>query len=89
MAFFFSSGALSPVTLKLLLLQAIDAIQQVGSIARAIVYDQGSNNRSMYKQLGISAASPYLLYNNQKIVFFYDSPHLMKNAQNNLKKGGF
>lgn len=80
---------MSPTTLKLLLLQAIDAICKVGLIVRAVVSDQGSNNRAMYRQLGISATNPYLVYNGQKIVFFYDSPHLMKNIRNNLNKGDF
>jgi len=40
-------------------------------------------------QVGSSVSKPHFLHNNNRVIVFYDSPHLLKNKLNNLKKSSF
>ena len=84
-----SSGPLNASTLKLALLSCIEKVQSTGFIIKAVILDQGSNNRSMMTSLGVSPSKPFMMYKGSKLHVFYDPPHLLKNIRNNLKKTGF
>jgi hypothetical protein len=86
---FLTSGTMSSIVLKSMLLTCIDKVQETGLIVKAVICDQGSNNRSMISKLGVSVKQPNFLHNGRIIHVFYDPPHLLKNIRNNLKKSGF
>ena len=88
-AYFFSSGAIKATKLKTLLIEAIRAINKTGLICCAIVCDQGSNNQSVMKSLGINVNKPFFTVDDNKINLIYDPPHALKNVRNNLKSTGF
>jgi hypothetical protein len=87
--FFFSSGTIAAPMLKNLVCDSFDALHKVGFRVKAFVCDQGSNNRLMMKKLGLTSSNPVLRRNDEDIHFFYDTPHLIKNIRNNLRKSGF
>ena len=76
----------SSSTLKTRIVKGVKLAQESGLIPTAIVMDQGSNNMSALKQLGITKRKPFFFVNGSKIYVIFDPPHLMKNIRNNLKK---
>ena len=52
--YFLTSGTVSPTTLKALMMSCINQLASVGLTVRAIVCDQGANNRSMIKSMNSS-----------------------------------
>ena len=57
----------------------------LGLTVRAVVCDQGSNNRAAFKHLGATAADPVLKLNSLvPIVGIFDPPHLIKSFRNAL-----
>ena len=87
--FFFSSGPMPAEKLKILLTDAINALNETGLNVKIVICDQGSNNRSMLQKLGVTVTSPFFHVNSKKIYAMYDPPHLIKNVRNNLKKTGY
>ena len=57
-------------------------------LVKAVICDQGSNNRSMVTELWVDADNPTFEVNGEIQVLF-DPPHLLQNIQNNLTKLGF
>lgn len=55
----------------------------------AVICDQGSPNRTAYKQLGVSISQPYVTIQNKRIFCLYDVVHLFKSFRNNLLKSNF
>lgn len=53
---------------------------------RAIVSDQGSNNRRCFSQLGITKEKPFFYHNSHKVYGLYDVPHLFKSIRNTFLK---
>lgn len=51
---------------------------------RAIICDQGPNNRSTLTKLGFTKDKPWIDANGNKIFSVYDVPHLIKNIRNNF-----
>lgn len=64
-------------------------LESIGLNVKVVVCDQGSNNRSMMKSLGVTVDSPHFEMNGKSLHVLYDPPHLLKNICNNLKKSGF
>ena len=88
--YFYSSGPIKAETLQCLTLKAIEKLATAGFKVRALVCDQGTNNRRFIETLaGVTADKPYLLHADQKVHIFYDPPHLLKSIRNNLQKTGF
>ena len=87
--FFFTSGTIRANILKELLFQGIDKLKEIGLNVKACVCDQGSNNTSLMRSLGVTVQSPYFQFDDQPVFVIYDPPHLLKNIRNNLKKHGF
>lgn len=58
-------------------------------MVKGLVCDQGTNNVSALKALGVTSQQPFLLYEGEKYHVFYDVPHLLKSLRNNLLTGDF
>jgi len=80
-----SSGNLKSSTLALLITAAIDALISVGLRQRVVVCDQGTNNQSAMRSLGVERQKSFFLHNDQKIILVFDLPYLIKNVRNNLR----
>lgn len=87
--YFLSSGPINGNLLKCLLSQCVDKLIQIGLKVKAVICDQGSNNRKAIEGLGVTESRPYFCHNQNKIYVLYDPPHLLKNTRNNLKKTGY
>ena len=89
-AFFFSNGTMRSNKLKTLMLDGIRMINNTGLKCVGVVCDQGANNLSVMKSLGVTIDNPFFFINNEtKINLFYDPPHALKNIRNNLKTKDF
>ena len=55
---FFTSGNMSSIVLKFMLLTCIDKLQETSLIIKAVICDQGSINRSMMSKLSGSFKKP-------------------------------
>lgn len=88
-SYFFPSKSTPSNKLKPLLFKAIDLANEIGLKVKIVVCDQGSNNQSLYRLLGITNECPYIMRNNEQIHFLYDVPHLIKSLRNNFHKYGF
>ena len=54
-----------------------------------MICDQGSNNCSVFRNLGVTADKPYFHHLESEILVMFDPPHLLKNIRNNLLKHSF
>ena len=87
--YFLTSGTVSGVVLKDLLLSCLDKVNDIGLDPKIVICDQGSNNRNAITLLGITVDKPFFQYNEKKVLVMYDPPHLLKNVRNNFKKSGY
>lgn len=83
---YFADKNINGEKLKELLFLNIEAITKIGLNIRAVICDQGSNNRNLFSRLRISPDKPYFLYGEKKIYCGYDVPHLIKSFRNQLIK---
>lgn len=84
--YFVSENGIKAENLKEIIEANLKICQELGLKVRAIVCDQGPNNRKFYKLLNVSEHNPFTIYNSQKIYCFYDFPHLIKSLRNLLLK---
>lgn len=84
LAYYVSAGPITAKRLKLCLEKCMLEVERLGLRNTAIICDQGSNNRSVYKMFGVTKSEPYFFFNDNKIIALYDTPHLIKNVRNNL-----
>lgn len=75
--------------LKNIVLECINSLNDVGYIVKVLTCDQGPHNQALANKLGVNAASPHFVVNNELIYFMYDPPHLLKSVRNNLVKYNF
>lgn len=87
--YYLTHSTMAATILKDRLLELITLLQGIGLTVVATVCDQGTNNRSMYRALGVSQDSPVFTVGDQQVVAIYDSPHLLKNIRNGMKKYGY
>ena len=72
------------------MLECVKHLHDIGLQVILFICDQGSNNRVMMTQLGISVPKPWFTDSEgHKVFVMYDTPHLIKNPRNNFKKYGF
>jgi len=45
---------------------------------RVVLCDQGTNNQSAMRSLGVEWQKPFFLHNDQKIIVIFDPPRLIK-----------
>ena len=68
---------------------AIEKLKFLGLTIKAVILDQGSNNCSVFRNLGVTADKPYFNHLESEILIMFDPPHLLKNIRNNLMKHSF
>ncbi|XP_035824336.1 uncharacterized protein LOC101846722 isoform X1 [Aplysia californica] len=76
-------------TKSAILQSVIHNIKQIGLTPKIVICDQGTNNRSIMKRLGVTTAQPFFHLEGLKIFAMFDPPHLIKNIRNNLKRNRF
>lgn len=86
--YFLNMKAMVANNFKDILLEIIEKVSQTGFLIKTIVCDLGSNNVKLRRLLSVIVTDPYITYE-EKIVFLYDAPHLLKCVRNNLKKYDF
>ena len=89
LGYFLTSGTMVGSVINILLRQCIDKLKNIGLTVVICVCDQGSNNQSLFKQLGITTKAPYFMHNSSQVFMMFDPPHLLKNVRNNMKKHGY
>lgn len=88
--YFLSSGPVKASVMKDLLFIVMDKLHAIGLTVIIVISDQGSNNISLFEtQLGVTSDRPYFHFQNHRVFFMYDPPHLIKSIRNNLKNHGF
>lgn len=88
-SYYFCHGSLNQHNLKLLIEYNLKNLFGMGYNPRAIVCDQGTNNRGAFKLLGVTSDIPYFFFDSHKIFGIFDVPHLFKSFRNNLLTGNF
>lgn len=73
-------------SLKTLVVSCISKLQKIGLKVVSTVCDQGSNNISLFNELGLSVDQTSFEVNGEKIFFMFDPPHLLKSFRNNLMR---
>jgi len=87
--YFFSKGPISGLKLKTIIMTTIKKLKSIDLIPKVIICEQGTNNQKLRNLLKITIDEPFLTFEDEKIYFMYDTPHLIKSVRNNLKKYDF
>lgn len=82
--FYASAGPTKGPLLADLIKEVLQKLFEIKLVPRAIVSDQGSNNRAAYSSLGGTKQTPFFFLNSKKIYFIFDVPHLIKSLRNNF-----
>ncbi|XP_049964243.1 uncharacterized protein LOC126484691 [Schistocerca serialis cubense] len=82
--YYFCKGTVGAMHLTAIFYEVVKRLKEIGLVVKTCVTDQGSNFVDWRKRLGITQDNPILVYEEQKIYFFYDTPHLFKSIRNNL-----
>jgi hypothetical protein len=86
LCYFLSASATCSEKLRDLLLNVIERLGEIGFTVKAVVCDQGANNRSLFAKSGVTVAKPFVEVNQNKFYFLRDPPHLLKSIRNNFRK---
>lgn len=73
--------------LKSIITDAVRNLVKAGLYPKGLINDQGITQ--LAKILNITKENPVFEVDDQKLVYMYDSPHLLKSARNNLLKYSF
>jgi len=80
----FVETACSSKILKDLIFDVIIKLRNSGATVLAFVTDMGSNFMQLSRELGISTENSIFSVKEEKIVYFFDTPHLIKALRNML-----
>jgi len=72
-AYFFSMGTMKDDKPKSLMIDAIRKVNETGLKCVAVTCDQGANNQSVMKKLGVSVTNPTFTVDNSEIHAFFDT----------------
>ncbi|CAH1284744.1 unnamed protein product [Diabrotica balteata] len=80
--------------LQVILTETLKSLFRCGLNVCAIISDLGSNNWKFANNMNITPENPYFIFKqnfqeDKKIIFMFDTPHLIKLARNNLLKNHF
>lgn len=89
LAYCFTTNSFPAAELKIKMEKCINKISKTGLIVRAVIADMGSNFIQLSNILGITLANVEFLMDNQKFIYLFDTPHLIKATRNNLLKNHF
>ena len=71
------------------LYEMIDTLTAVGLHVVTIISDLGSNFQKLLTHLKVTPQQPWFIYKGMRIVYLFDTPHLIKAIRNNLIKHNF
>jgi len=83
-AYFLAHSGVKHKLLKDLIIDVLSELFKSGLCPKVLVCDQGTNNQSALKSLGVDENNPYFFVENNKIYSIFDVPHLIKSLRNNL-----
>lgn len=83
-AYFLAHSGVNHKLLKNLIVDVIAELLKIGLCPKMLVCDQGTNNQSALKSLGINEKKPFFFVEENKIFSIFDVPHLFKSIRNNL-----
>ena len=86
LSYFVSESAIESDKLFLLIKDNLDKCADLGLNIRAVVCDQGPNNRKAFNMLGLSIERPFFYHQDKYIAGIFDVPHLIKSVRNTLLK---
>ena len=90
LSYFLTDGTVKPETLQTLTQSCLEKMEKIGLQTKALICDQGANNRCFLQKLeNVSTERPYIVTNNKKVFVLYDLPHLLKNVRHNFKKSNY
>lgn len=87
-AYFFSNTSVPPKKFKLITIQTIEMLQNIGLEILGLICDMAGTNIGLFKELNVSEECPYFTVNGKHITAIYDPPHLLKSTRNNVEKYG-
>ncbi|GFS27409.1 transposable element P transposase [Elysia marginata] len=87
--YFLSHSTIKPAILHRVLMTAIEKLKSLDLTVKAVICDQGSNNCSVFRNLGVTPEKPYFQHLESEVLVIFDPPHLLKNIRNNLMKHSF
>ncbi|GFR93590.1 transposable element P transposase [Elysia marginata] len=87
--YFLSHSTIKPAILHRVLMTAIEKLKSIDLTVKAVICDQGSNNCSVFRSLGVTPEKPYFQHLESEVLVIFDPPHLLKNIRNNLMKHSF
>lgn len=88
-AYFVSGNTIKNIDLKKLILEGIQYLLNAGLNVVSVICDQGKNNQSALKMLGVTKENPFFFVNSSKVYSIYDAPHLIKNFRNNFLNNNY
>lgn len=80
--YFVTETNIKGASLNLLIHENLELCCKLGLNIRAIVCDQGSNNRNCFSQLGVTVENPYFIFREINVYCLFDFPHLIKSLRN-------
>lgn len=83
LGYFITHSSMKSNDLKTAKIECIKKLFDIGLNVCAVVSDQGTNNQSAYKMLGMTSENPYFYVCDKQIFSIYDVPHIFKNIRNN------
>lgn len=83
-AYFLTHSGVKTKMLNKLIINIIIELFNVGLCPKMSVCDQGTNNQSALKSLGIDENKPYFYVNKNRVFSIFDVPHLVKSLRNNF-----
>lgn len=84
LGYFFLNSTIDADELRIITIECVKRLQSINLKVVAEVTDMGTDYVKAFKKLGVTQETPYYIVNNQKIFYFFDPPHLIKAARNNL-----
>lgn len=85
-SYYVTCGPIKGHELKILITENLEKCFNVGLSVRAIIADQGPNNRRAFTHLRTSEKNSFIVIRNKKVYILFDPPHLIKSIRNNLLK---
>ena len=82
LGYFLFHRSISAHILRTMIHDCVTKLLSCGLLPKFIVCDQDASNRSAVAKLNITCQKPFVEIDNEKIFFFYDTPHLLKSTRN-------
>ncbi|CAI6376871.1 unnamed protein product [Macrosiphum euphorbiae] len=83
------SGSCTGNDLHNIIVSTIAKLQNISLNVKAFITDQGSNFLNFSKKVFVSPTRPYFYANEQKVIYMFDPPHLLKSTRNMFFKHNF